>query len=210
MSKNKFYVVWVGRKTGIFYSWKECQAQTDKFPNGKYHGFKTVQAAEKAFATGWEAYYGKPVHEVVLSEKQLHAIGKPILNSLSVDAAWNTQTGVVEFRCVGTGSRKQIFSSNWFKDGTINMGEFIVIVLALSYCKKHGLTLPIYSDSTVAIKWVMLKNGMTKHPRTLQNKELFRMFDRANSWLKENESHNAVLKWETKAWGENPADFGRK
>lgn len=25
-----------------------------------------------------------------------------------------------------------------------------------------------------------------------------------------NTFENALLKWETKAWGENPADFGRK
>jgi ribonuclease HI len=29
-------------------------------------------------------------------------------------------------------------------------------------------------------------------------------------WLKENEYPNKILKWETRAWGENPADFGRK
>lgn len=36
------------------------------------------------------------------------------------------------------------------------------------------------------------------------------MLSRAEKWLKENDYPNEVLKWETKAWGENPADFGRK
>lgn len=45
---------------------------------------------------------------------------------------------------------------------------------------------------------------------TDKNKKLFELLDRAVKWLKENEFANPVLKWETKAWGENPADFGRK
>jgi ribonuclease HI len=28
--------------------------------------------------------------------------------------------------------------------------------------------------------------------------------------LKDNTYKNKILKWETKWWGENPADFGRK
>ncbi|HCX99920.1 MAG TPA: ribonuclease H, partial [Bacteroidales bacterium] len=29
-------------------------------------------------------------------------------------------------------------------------------------------------------------------------------------WVKENTWRNQLLKWETKIWGEIPADFGRK
>lgn len=36
------------------------------------------------------------------------------------------------------------------------------------------------------------------------------MLARAENWLKNNTFENELLKWETKAWGENPADFGRK
>jgi ribonuclease HI len=39
---------------------------------------------------------------------------------------------------------------------------------------------------------------------------LFGLIDRAIKWLKENDYSNEILKWESKAWGENPADFGRK
>jgi ribonuclease HI len=40
--------------------------------------------------------------------------------------------------------------------------------------------------------------------------ELFVLLDRAVLWLKSNEYKNPILKWETKVWGEIPADFGRK
>jgi ribonuclease HI len=33
---------------------------------------------------------------------------------------------------------------------------------------------------------------------------------RAEKWLSENRFSNKIVKWETKVWGEIPADFGRK
>jgi ribonuclease HI len=33
---------------------------------------------------------------------------------------------------------------------------------------------------------------------------------RAENWLRNNTYNNPILKWETKLWGEIPADFGRK
>jgi ribonuclease HI len=33
---------------------------------------------------------------------------------------------------------------------------------------------------------------------------------RAEKWLEKNTYTNPILKWETQAWGEIPADFGRK
>ena len=34
--------------------------------------------------------------------------------------------------------------------------------------------------------------------------------ERATKWLKENNYSATIKKWETKKWGEIPADFGRK
>ena len=36
------------------------------------------------------------------------------------------------------------------------------------------------------------------------------MIKRGEEWLKVNSYTNKILKWETKSWGEIPADFGRK
>lgn len=36
------------------------------------------------------------------------------------------------------------------------------------------------------------------------------MIERTIKWLNQNKYSNQILKWETRAWGENPADFGRK
>ncbi len=39
---------------------------------------------------------------------------------------------------------------------------------------------------------------------------LFDLVRRAIQWLKSNSHNTPIVKWETKAWGEIPADFGRK
>ncbi|MGB0789138.1 MAG: ribonuclease H, partial [Marinirhabdus sp.] len=43
-----------------------------------------------------------------------------------------------------------------------------------------------------------------------KNKPLFELIARAEKWLRTNTYTTKVVKWETRAWGEIPADFGRK
>lgn len=95
-------------------------------------------------------------------------------------------------------------------DGTNNIGEFLAIVHALALLKKKGSTIPIYSDSVNAIKWTSNKKCKTKLAQTAVNKPIFELIERAEHWLQNNSYSNPILKWETKLWGENPADFGRK
>ena len=42
------------------------------------------------------------------------------------------------------------------------------------------------------------------------NKEVFVLIQRAINWLNTNSYSTKIVKWETKKWGEIPADFGRK
>jgi ribonuclease HI len=76
--------------------------------------------------------------------------------------------------------------------------------------KKEKLELPVYSDSRNAILWVKQKKTNTKLVRTRKNEKVFELIERAETWLKNNQYNNPVLKWETSVWGEIPADFGRK
>jgi len=46
---NKFYVVWVGKKTGIFTDWGTCKAQVAGFAGAKYKSYKSRSEAEAAF-----------------------------------------------------------------------------------------------------------------------------------------------------------------
>lgn len=210
MAKKKFYVVWVGRQTGVFDSWDECKKQIEKYPGAQYKSFKTKLIAEQAYNSSSEEFIGKDIFESELTPEQIKLIGEPILDSISVDGAWNTFTGVVEYQGVYTKTKEQLFRVGPLEDGTNNIVEFLGIVHALAYCKQKNLKIPIYSDSRNAISWVNNKEARTKHNKTSHNQKLFELIDRAINWLKNNEYENEILKWETKAWGENPADFGRK
>jgi ribonuclease HI len=44
----------------------------------------------------------------------------------------------------------------------------------------------------------------------MANFESFALIERAEKWLQANVIENPLVKWETKVWGEIPADFGRK
>jgi ribonuclease HI len=210
MAKQKFYVVWKGRETGIFGSWDECKKQIHEFPQAEYKSFKTRQLAEEAFHSNSDDFIGKDFFETTLTEDQIKLLGDPILESISVDGAWNTSTGIVEYQGVHTKTKKVLFRQGPFEDGTNNIVEFLAIVHGLAYCKTKNLSLPIYSDSRNAIGWVRDKQARTNHDKSDKNIKLFDLIDRAIKWLKENEYDNQILKWETRAWGENPADFGRK
>jgi ribonuclease HI len=43
-----------------------------------------------------------------------------------------------------------------------------------------------------------------------RNAILFDLIQKAETWLKRNGINHPVLKWDTRAWGENPADYDRK
>jgi ribonuclease HI len=210
MAKQKYYVVWKGRRPGIFETWEDCNAQIHGFTGAVFKSFDNKKLAEQAFKNKSNNYIGRSAVKSRLKQKELKVTGKPILESISVDGAWNTSTGIAEYQGVHTGTGETLFKGGPFEDGTNNIVEFLAIVHALAYCKQNGLTIPIYSDSRNAIGWVRDKKAKTNQIRTQKNEKLFQLIDRAVKWLNVNNYPNKILKWETKTWGENPADFGRK
>jgi ribonuclease HI len=207
MGKQKYYVVWKGRRTGVFTSWDECSAEVSGYPGAEYKSFDNLPAAEAALRGRYEQFRGQPA---AAAQSWLLAPTKPILPSISVDAACSGVPGPVEWRGVETETGKQIFKAGVYPDGTNNVGEFLAIVQALAWLKEKNSDLPIYSDSENAILWVRAKKCRTKMERTNRNAELFALIARAETWLAENTFNTKILKWDTNAWGENPADFGRK
>jgi len=210
MAKKKFYVVWRGAKTGVFSSWNVCKKHIENFKGAQYKSFSSKAAAEEAFKGRYEDYKGKDTKKVQLSAEELKKYGKPIIPSISVDAACAGNPGKMEYRGVNTETKKQLFIQGPFEQGTNNIGEFLALVHGLGYLKQRNSDLPIYSDSKIAISWVKKGQCRTNLQITSENKALFDFVKRAEKWLKENTYTTKILKWETKAWGEIPADFGRK
>lgn len=133
-----------------------------------------------------------------------------IKESLSVDAACSGNPGRMEYRGVDTGTGRVIFHVGPFEQATNNIGEFLALVHALALLKKQNLNLPVYSDSVTARAWVRNKKCKTTLERSPANRPVFELVERAEIWLQNNTCSNPVLIWDTKNWGEIPADFGRK
>ena len=209
--KQKYYTVWTGRKTGIFDTWAEAEAQIKGFEKAQYKSFDTLKEAEDAFKGNyWQSVQKVQTGAVGKQMKSSALVGKPITESISVDAACAGNPGKLEYQGVETGTKRVLFSMGPFPQGTVNIGEFLAIVHGLAFLKKHDSTLPIYSDSKTAIAWVKNKAVKTKLERNKKNEELFQLLARGEQWLKDHKYSNKILKWETEYWGENPADFGRK
>jgi ribonuclease HI len=206
--KPKFYVVWQGRKPGVYDSWDEAKVQTDGFAKPLFKSFDTKAAALKAFKDKPHLHIGQ--EKKTASQKIPGLIGPPIQDSLVVDAAWNTASGDMEYQGIYLATKQKLFLKGPYPDGTNNIGEFLAIVHALALLHQKGSNIPVYSDSVTAIGWVKKKKANTKLEETSRNAELFDLLDRAENWLKSHVYANPVLKWETTVWGENPADFGRK
>lgn len=208
--KKKFYVVWQGRKTGVFDNWKECETQVKGFDGARYKSFTSQAAAETAFKQDSSQFIAKKKSATTMSAADKKAVGTPILESLSVDAACSGNPGVLEYQGVNTKTKELIFHMGPFPQGTVNIGEFLAIVHGLALLKKHNSKAPMYTDSKTAMAWVRNKKIKTTLERNKKNEELFQLVDRAVAWLQNNTYDTRIIKWETKVWGEIPADFGRK
>jgi len=231
--KPKFYVVWKGRKTGVFSSWEACAAQVQGFTGAQYKSFTSRLAADQALRGKYSAHVGKPVS----SGDWLFAPNPPVATSVVVDAACSGSPGRLEYRGVDLRTGKEIFRQGPYENGTNNVGEFLAIVHALMMLEQQGsmlprapspvlkpglprwnrdypagtgTTTPVYSDSETAIAWVKAKLCNTELAADKTNEPLFELINRAEDWLAEHKTANPVLKWDTKAWGEIPADFNRK
>ena len=205
----KYYVVWNGLQPGIYNTWDDCRKQVEGYTGARYMSFTTYEDALSAFNGNANDYSGKQKAKPVDLTMQ-GLFGLPEKESLCVDAACSGNPGILEYRGVLTATGEEVFRRGPFAEGTTNIGEFLAIVTGLAWLKQKSLTIPLYSDSRNGIKWVKQKKINTGLERNARNDELFIIVDKAIDWLHANGYDNKLLKWETRAWGEIPADFGRK
>ena len=74
MAKKVAYVVFVGRKTGIFTSWDEVKAQVNGFPGQKQQGYTSMADAEAAWAA-WTSGSGAGTTDVCSAGRVNSAAG---------------------------------------------------------------------------------------------------------------------------------------
>ena len=208
--KQKYYVVWKGVSPGVYTSWTDCQLQVKGFDGALYKSFDTQEEAEHAFASPAHHYVGNQ-NSKPKTQNSVKSLPENFdMNCVAVDAACSGNPGPMEYRGVYLLTGQEIFHFGPVH-GTNNIGEFLAIVHALALMEKQGVTdRIIYSDSVNAQLWVSKRKCKTKLERTERTETLFQIVERAEKWLSTHDFRVPIVKWDTKKWGEIPADFGRK
>ncbi len=131
-------------------------------------------------------------------------------NAWAVDAACSGNPGPMEYQGIDLATGQQVFHYGPVH-GTNNIGEFLAIVHALALWDKQGITgKTLYSDSYNAILWVKKKQCRTKLERNANTEPLYQVIARAEQWLRTHPLRVPIVQWDTRRWGDIPADFGRK
>lgn len=203
MAKQKFYVVWKGHETGIFDSWAECQRVTKGFPSAEFKSFPSREIAEKEYEKR-----GSSIEK--LEDKKNELNNEINYESICVDGACAGNPGNGEYQCVDVKTGNNIFLEVGFDGTTNNIMEFLALVDALKWLKENEDDRPVYSDSITAMAWVRNKKCKSTLKENEKNFDSIRKIEDAEKWLKENSYKTEIIKWNTKEWGEIPADFGRK
>ncbi|MCL4128224.1 UNVERIFIED_CONTAM: hypothetical protein GTU68_014842 [Idotea baltica] len=195
--KKKFYVVWNGVTPGIYKSWDQCNRQIKGYPGALYKSYDSEVEANEAYQSG-------PT-KVSLSKPEITA------TDIAVDAACSGNPGKMEYQGVRIKDGELLFHYGPVLKGTNNIGEFLAIVHALAMLEQERAPrTKIYSDSRIAMGWIKKKKANTKLQHNTRTAPLFKLIGRAERWLKDHQIKHDIVKWETKKWGEIPADFGRK
>ncbi len=129
-------------------------------------------------------------------------------SGIAVDVGTQGNPGIIEWCIVDMSNGIRIYASPQYPGGTNNIGEALAIVHALAWLAKYNRTDAIYSDSFTARTWIAKKRFNTKHHT--HNVELAARIRHAETWLANHPKHSKVLAWDTKRWGNIPADYGRK
>jgi ribonuclease HI len=125
-----------------------------------------------------------------------------------VDGSCKGNPGPIQWQTVDLTTGELLHVSKPFDTGTNNIAEYLAIIHALSVTSDDSPLPYIYTDSQTAIWWLI----KTKRPTHVSVTPLVEeLINKAHNWLTNHRnSVNRVRKWESKLWGENPADFNRK
>lgn len=196
----KFYVVWIGRQTGIFTDWDTCSKHVRGFAGAKYKSFKTRKEADAAFsgdnttapktsATGDKAAAKKGATQSPKTYTAIEIAGMTIDTKIFTDGGCVPNPGKA-----GSGIavyRNEIVEELWYglfdPRGTNNTAELNALFQALIMAKDDiakGKSVAIFCDSKYSIQCVTQwavgwqKKGWTKKGGEIQNLELIKaMFE---------------------------------
>ena len=162
---KKFYVVWAGRKTGVFTEWATTQQQVDKFPGARFKSFASQAEAQQAFQAGRPASVGRksaPAKSSAPAANEAHtaAVGLQIYCDGACEPnPGSAGSGLAVYR---DGKPVQLWYGLYNPNGTNNTAELNALHHALLIAEAAigaGEPAQILCDSTYAIncisKWAV-------------------------------------------------------
>ncbi|MBQ7498726.1 MAG: ribonuclease HI [Selenomonas sp.] len=172
MAKKKVYAVKVGRQTGLFNTWAECEAQVKGFMGAKFKGFMTAQEA-MAWLAGAETPATVPLGEQFLFSPGAAPARKKPATAVKEAPAFVGEADYIIYTdgsCLrnpdgpggwaavltnqATGHVQELFGGD--HSTTNNRMELTAAIKALS-AVPAGSKIALYTDSQY------MKNGFTKH-----------------------------------------------
>ena len=181
---TKYYVVWAGRKPGIYGDWESCRTQVDKFPGARFKSFTNRAEADAAFkGNSSTAASAGQVSAAVPATPRSAAPGSvtPVKRSASAKSpqTWTAAeiaTMAIDVKIFTDGGcepnpgasgsglalyRKGLLSELWYglhnPRGTNNTAELNAFHQALIIARKEseeGKSVAIFCDSKYAIQCV--------------------------------------------------------
>jgi ribonuclease HI len=183
---QKYYVVWNGRKTGIFDNWPSTLASVDKFTGAKYKAFPSRAEAEQAFRDGASTHIVRRAgakESASKSERSAAHVAHQSEVSIYCDGACepnpgNAGSGIVVYR---DGKLAELWYGLYNPNGTNNTAELNALHEALRIAEKEikaGYSVEICSDSQYAINCISVwapgweKKGWTKKDGEIKNLDI--------------------------------------
>lgn len=188
---KKYYVVWKGRKTGIFATWVECKTQVDGFPNARYKSFPTLESAKSAFASKSSVKETKLKVTKQNNKPKLPPLSQKQIEDMLFDVKIFTD-GACDPNPGEAGTGLAVYENNvlselWYglyqSFGTNNTAELHGLNQALLLAKEKllsGLSVAIFCDSKYSIdcitKWAKNweKKGWTKSGGEIKNLDIIK------------------------------------
>lgn len=197
---KKYYVVWKGRKPGIFTDWNTCKNQVDRFAGARYKSFPTLEEAEAAFSGKKVATVKKTSKAFTnkrSSSRTVKTYSAAEISKMAIHTKIFTDGGC-EPNPGKAGSGIAVYRSNVVEElwrglydpnGTNNTAELNALNQALIMAESEidkGNSVAIFCDSKYSIQcitqWAInwKKNGWKKKGGEIKNldliKEIFELY----------------------------------
>ncbi len=182
---QKFYVVWAGRQTGVFFDWETARSQVYEFAGARYKAFPTRAEAERAFKAGptlQARSQSKPSAKNAPAAEDATKFGVQIYCDGACEPnPGNAGSGMAVYR---GGVVQQLWYGLYNPQGTNNTAELNALHQALLYAQREiegGATVQVLSDSSYALNCISVwapgweKKGWKKAGGEIKNLEIIQV-----------------------------------